>query len=279
MNSNDLIWHFTSAGALYPILHPNGGLLATHQAFMNDPSDCQLSRRMSASLAKVIDAVLEIPAEEIINEFESFKQGLRLGTHHSIFLTCFSETFESPILWRCYTSRGGFAIGFSANELEQSMEPFEELCAMRFNRCSYSDWDQAQARVSEQERVFENRAYRMRAPDCNAEEKASIVMQSIKDELRLTKELAFFKSPFFGDEKEVRIMYSFNDPVPISKLIVLDEKPRIQIPLSVPLFSLVRRIVVSPLGNQDANYSLAQIVAASIGLPLSKVEVFNAPIR
>ena len=115
-NDSDLIWHFTGPKALYPILCPNGGLLATHQSFMNDISDCEFIRRINVCMAEVLDSLMDESNSMLPSKFVEYKAGLRAGTHHSIFLTCFSASVDNPLLWRCYTSNGGYAIGISRKE-------------------------------------------------------------------------------------------------------------------------------------------------------------------
>jgi hypothetical protein len=83
----------------------------------------------------------------------------------------------------------------------------------------------------------------------------------------------------FEGEHEVRVMHTFNEPVPLEDLVVLAGKPRIRIPLLNPFSSLVQQIEVSPFGDAVANFNLARLLATSIGLPQSRVEMFDAPIR
>ena len=280
MAETDLIWHFTGAQALYPILRADGGLLATHQAFMNDASDCAHSRRVNQLMAKLLDHMIDAPDHELPNEYVEYKSGLRVGVSHSFFLACFSTEYNNPLLWRCYTPQGGFAIGISKAEFQTHLEySTKQLCAVRRGVCSYDCWEETLHRVNALEETFNKRIERLTHPDCSAEEKAKILMESTNEELELEKDLAFVKHPFFETESEYRVLYAFKDPVPIADLIVLDGKPRIKILLSVPFSSLVRRILVSPLGNKDANLQLAQLLATSIGLPLASVESYDAPVR
>jgi hypothetical protein len=275
---SDLIWHFTDRDTLYPILRD--GILGTHQAFMNDTSDCLLSRRVATALSKIFDASLEVPEKDLPTKYVEMKNGLYAGTCHAIFLTCLSETVENPLLWRCYTSQGGFAIGVSEEDLRQSLGGYtDQLYAVRFKRCSYEDWTQAICEVEDLERVFDRRCVRLKDPLCDPKEKATIIIDSIKESLKMEKSLVFRKDPFFEGEHEVRVMYTFNDSVPLEDLVVLAGKPRIRIPLLKPFSSLVQQIKVSPFGDAVANFNLARILAASIGLPLSRVEMFEAPIR
>ncbi len=275
---NDLIWHFTARDALHPILRD--GILGTHQAFMNDLSDCLLSRRVAIAMSKIFDVAIDAPKEEIPVEYKEMILGLRTGTYHSMFLTCFSKTVENPLLWRCYTSQGGFAIGVSESELRRCFDiSREQLTAFRFKHCSYDDWSLAIHKVEVLEVDFEKRCERLKDASCSSTEKAALVMDSIAEVLQMEKELAFYKDPFFKGEHEVRVLYTFNDPVPLLNLIVIDGKPRIKIPLLRPFSSLVKQIKVSPFGDKMSNFNLAQLLAASVGLPLSKVEMFEAPIR
>ena len=150
---------------------------------------------------------------------------------------------------------------------------------MRFDDCSYGSWEQAIRMVKTLEKKFAKRCVRLKDPTCDAKDKAELFMQSLSEALKLERSLAFCKDPFFENEQEVRVMYAFQEPVPISDLIVLNGKPRIRIPFDAPFSSFVKRIFVSPLGNKEANYYQAQLLAASIGLPISNVEIFHAPVR
>ena len=275
---SDLIWHFTGQDTLYPILRD--GILGTHQAFMNDTSDCLLSRRVAMAMSKILEASINAPEKDLPIEYVEMKNGLCAGTYHAIFLTCFSETVENSLLWRCYTSQGGFALGVSEEELRRSLGGYtNQLYAVRFNRCSYEDWPQAICEVEDLERVFDRRCVRLKDFLCDPKEKATIIMDSMQEAFKIEKSLAFRKNPFFESEHEVRVMYTFNDPVPLEDLVVLAGKPRIRIPLSKPFSLLVKQIKVSPFGDAVANFNLARLLATSIGLPLSQVEMFEAPIR
>lgn len=275
-----LIWHFTSAEALYPILRPDGGLLATHQAFMNDVSDCTLCRRVAMAVSQVCEATVNAPKSKLPKRFNDMTDGLYAGTWHSIFLSCFSATATNPLLWRCYTPQGGFAIGVSRNDIKDKLEIHQkQLSAVRFGNCSYDSWEQAIRKVKALEKTFAKRCVRLKDSSCDAKEKAILFMRSLSEALKLERCLAFCKDPFFESEQEVRVMYAFQEPVPMSDLIVLNGKPRIRIPLSSPFSSFVKRILVSPLGNKEANYYQAQLLAASIGLSTSSVEIFHAPVR
>ena len=279
-NEGNLIWHFTSVEALYPILRLDGGILATHQAFMNDVSDCVLCRRVAIAMSHVFEASINAPKSELPQKYNEMTAGLCAGTWHSIFLACFSATAENPLLWRCYTPKGGFAIGVSRDDIKANLEvPQKQLSAVRFGNCSYSSWEQAIGKVKVLEKTFAKRCVRLKDPTCDAKEKAEIIMQSVSESLKLERRLAFCKAPFFKSEQEVRVMYAFQEPVPISDLIVLNGKPRIRIPFTAPISSFVKRILVSPLGDKESNYYQAQLLAASIGLPISRVEVFRAPVR
>lgn len=275
---NDLIWHFTGSDSLYPILRD--GILGTHQAFMNDVSDCLLSRRVAAAMSRICEATLNVPEKDLPTKFTEMKLGLCAGTHHAIFLTCFSKTIENPLLWRCYTSQGGFAIGVSEEELRQNLTVWQkQFCAIRVDHCSYENWSQAICKVEDLEKMFDERCTRLKDPSCDSKEKADIFITSVDEILKMEKQLAFCKDPFFEGEHEVRVMYIFNDPVPLEDLVILANKPRIRIPLLKPFSSLVKQIKVSPFGDQVANFHLAQMFAAAIGLPLSQVEKYDAPIR
>lgn len=279
-NENNLIWHFTSAEALYPILRPDGGILATHQAFMNDVSDCVLCRRVAMAMSHVFDASINAPKSKLPKKFKEMTAGLCAGTWHSIFLTCFSATATNPLLWRCYTPQGGFAIGVSRDDIKANLKtPQKQLGAVRFENCSYSSWGKAIRKVNVFEKMLAKRCVRMKDATCDAKENSKLFVQSLMESLKLERSLAFCKDPFFESEQEVRVMYAFQEPVPISDLIVLNGKPRIRVPLAAPFSSFVKRILVSPLGDKESNYYQAQLLAASIGLPISSVEVFHAPVR
>ena len=280
VDTSGLVWHFTGPNALYSILRPDGGLLATHQAFMNDPSDCSLSRRVQRLFAEFQDRLIPAPDHELPNEYVAYKEGLRTGASHSLYLACFSAACDNPLLWRCYTRQGGFAIGVSKSELQSHLDiPKMGLTAVRFDDCSYDRWEESSRKVDSLETIFRERWERLNSPDCSAKEKARMFFDSMHDILTLEKELAFVKHPFFKSEVEFRVLYSFKDYVPIADMIVLDGKPRIKIPLTVSFSSLVKEILVSPLGDKDTNFKMAQLLAASIGLPMSNVAMFDAPIR
>ncbi len=280
MAENDLIWHFTGPQALFPILRDDGGLLATHQAFMNDASDCNLCRCVNRSLASILDHSIGVPEDQLPGEFIEVKSGLRAGTLNSMFLACFSAAFDNPLLWRCYTSQGGFAIGVSKTELRDNLDIFRKPFGdVHFKKCSYDRWDEVNHSVKSWRSTVDTRVKRLTRPDCTAEEKASIYMDSISEAFRLDIDLAFVKHPFFEKEEEFRILCYLHKPVPISELVVLDGKPRVKVPLLRSFSSLVRRILVSPFGDKEANYQLAQLLAASIGLPLKSVKLFDVPVR
>lgn len=277
---SELIWHYTGPEALYPILSPDGGLLATHQAFMNDISDCELVRRINRCMAEILDCSIIAPDSELPREYVEYKHGLRAGTHHSTFVSCFSVSFENPLLWRCYTPNGGFAIGISRKEFEQSIGIIDySLPAIRFGNCSYTEWEEVNQLLETTESDLHSKAMRLADPMCSAEEKVTIYSEAIQLVLEFSRKFAFVKHPFFKDEQEYRFVLSFKDPVSIAHLIMLDGKPRVRIPLTVPFSSLVKYIYVSPLGNQEANLQSAKILASSIGLPLSNVECKDFPIR
>ena len=122
MKNADLIWHFTGPENLYSILSPKKGLFASHQAFMNDISDCELVRRINSCYADLLDHSIDAPDSKLPRDYVELKAGLRAGTHYSIFLTCFSTTHNNPLLWRCYTSNGGFAIGISKKDLNDNLD-------------------------------------------------------------------------------------------------------------------------------------------------------------
>ena len=278
MDNSDLIWHFTAPDALYHILSPKEGLLATHQAFMNDISDCELVRRINSCYADLLDHSIDAPDSKLPRKYVELKAGLRAGTHYTIFLACFSTTQNNPLLWRCYTSNGGFAIGISKEDLTDNLDLEKyPISAIRFEPCIYSKWGKVNKMVEDIEKDFKSRFSKMKKG--TAEEKAIISMESIKQVLELNRELVFCKHPYFREEKEYRLMISFMNPVPFSDLIVLNGKPRVRVPLKVSFSSLVKHIYVSPLGDKVSNYKLAQILASSIGLPLSSVEYKDFPIR
>jgi len=278
MKHSDLIWHFTGSDSLYSILSPEKGLFASHQAFMNDILDCELVRRINCCYADLLDHSIGAPDSKLPREYVELKTGLREGTHYSIYLACFSTTHNNPLLWRCCTSNGGFAIGISMKDLNDNLDLQKyPLSALRFKPCIYSKWGNVNKMVEDIEKDYKSRISKMEKG--TAEEKASISMESIMQVLELNRKLVFFKHPFFKQEKEYRLMISFMNPVPFSDLIVLNGKPRVRIPLKVPFSSLVKHIYVSPLGDKVSNYKLAQILASSIGLPLSSVEYKDFPIR
>lgn len=275
---SDLIWHFTSVNSLYPILHD--GLLATHQAFMNDTSDCILCRRVALVLAEIMEYMIYVPENELPVKYRNIISGLRAGTQHSIFLACFSAVVENPLLWRCYTSQGGFAIGVSRTALKDNLDHTKmHLDAFRFGDCIYDDWANVKQMVDAFEAITARQCVRLKSAKCTPEERAKIFVNVFKRSLTLERKLAFYKDPFFKGELEVRIMYAFNDAVPISDLQFLSGKPRILIPFKVAFSSLIKRIVVSPFGDKESNFKLAQLFAASIGLPLANVSIFEAPVR
>ena len=275
---SDLIWHFTGADNLYPIL--KDGILATHQAFMNDRSDCSLCRRVTMATAKILECALDTPRHELPEEYIEMISGLSIGTWHSIYLVCFSAVVDNPLLWRCYTSQGGFAIGVSKDQVRANLDISQsQLSAVRFQDCSYNDWCDVVHKVDDFESAIMHQCARLKDPICDARERAEIQAKVIMESLEMERELAFHKDPFFEGENEVRLAYTYQKPLPISDLLFLGGKPRIRTHLSTPFSSLVKRILVSPFGDKEENLKLAQLLAASIGLSVANVGMYEAPVR
>ena len=105
---NDTIWHFTGPDSLYEILKPDGGLYATHTAFLNDRHETHLVFDSLSLLQDQFETFPRVSDEKKRLLFEY----ARNGTIFCPFVTCFCREVKAPLMWRVYTRGGGFAIGF-----------------------------------------------------------------------------------------------------------------------------------------------------------------------
>lgn len=275
-SDSNTIWHFTRPETLPKILSPHGGgLLASHIRFLDDETDGALCRPIAEEAGDVFFQLMNISPETPTGNLKNWLRGLaNKGIKLSIFATCFCRRIKSPFMWRVYTDKGGYAIGFKKQLLLDSLVS-DKTTVLKADNCSYpidieaTRWSFAERTQKIMKFLPARQAFAMidASPD-------SALIETLLDIQQLVLEAAFVKHRFYKDEEEFRILQS---PIieGLDELLWIDGKPRLPLKTKTPLAEIVEEIVVSPLGNVQQNLNSAQLVAEATRIGCHKVRCYS----
>ena len=272
------LWHYTSPAVLWKML--SGEFYATHYRFMNDS-------------AEIIYGIQALDAFLKKDESLRYLQFLLMDLQKTdFFLLCFSKDQDNLYHWRSYTPQGGFSIGFSYNEmcdvfnsiyydLNDKIQPQYDLVpCLYLSEDGIADLMQKATRhlisafkclPQEDKSLFDQSVAAVNSGDIG--ESINFLTKSPKllrilnclypIVFRLPAQYSAFKNPSFAVEKEHRLVVTGGDLRTQTEYI--GNKPRIKIPLP-ELAKCIKGVCVSPHGDVEQNYLLAEIARKRFGL-------------
>lgn len=121
-----ILYHYTSADALLNILDTTT-LWASNALFLNDASELTFARDVLLSLGDERasnggDPEVWRSAKARVLSFLPDSGDIKLPGDYSIYVTSFSTEPDSLTMWQWYGRDGGFAIGFSVDDIEAGLE-------------------------------------------------------------------------------------------------------------------------------------------------------------
>lgn len=261
VDTDEIIWHYTTANVLNEFLKEGSILYGTHHRFLNDGKEISYGRELFSSSIRELPEVSKY-ADLLLKEINP--------QYMDSYLFCFSYKNDDLYQWRSYTTGGGFAIGFKQNSIFQLVREFKkkyepqvppggripkylEDIRMDFQDCEYSI-SQSRERIKGCVSIL----YMPTFCDPELHIPTELIDKSNMESLiRLRDQIVWFcKHPSFACEKETRIA-CFGYPLR-QKIEYIGGKPR------VPLFPVPRdgivEITVSPHGNVLQNQLLAELL-------------------
>jgi hypothetical protein len=186
--TQDLVYHYTSAAALQSIVETNE-LWLTDFAYLNDASEFVHGRKAVEETLESLSASGEYEKSEAV--FGQWLDELRNGPVPRVCVASFSMDGDSLSQWRAY---GGIALGFDPTS------SFGYMPESQIGVVSYDEADQRD-RIG----LFAHHhhfAYLQETSDTRQR-----LAKSMRSLNRLYREIAFFKHRSFADEREVRLVY------------------------------------------------------------------------
>ena len=272
------LWHYTSPAVLWKML--SGEFYATHYRFMND----------SAEIIYGIQEFNRFLDQE--NDVSYLRRVVKYLQEIDFFLLCFSEDPDNLYHWRSYTPGGGFSIGFSYNEMcdvfnNINYGPQDEI-RLKYDlpQCRYLSEDDIAKFIRETIGKIQKAIKDLSKEDAlPSNQSFAIVNAGIFGELidaykkfhdfgvlfnnichllsKLPASCPALKKPSFEVEKEHRLVITGENLRAQTEYI--GNKPRIKIPLP-ELAKCIKKVCVSPHGDVEQNYLLAEIAKERFGL-------------
>ena len=276
---DNMLWHYTSPEVLWKMLE--GNFYATHYRFMNDSAEILYGLNIFKSFFQKAAA----DNQTIANTLMALAQ-------KDFFLMCFSNKEDDLYQWRSYAGDGGFAIGFSEQEIHTLIaeyynnNPANVSLDFKLLPCKYLKRD----RIN---RYFRYLSYKLFGKSYELKDFVSedtLSQTDLEQELRQTlpqeyknqnpwkvlldftnaftmnfsvqKQCSIIKNPSFSAEEEVRLIVTGNNLR--NQINLIGDKPRIALPFK--LQNCIKSVYVSPHGETDRNLVLAEIARDKFGL-------------
>lgn len=290
-----MIWHYTSFELLNEFIKPNAKLYATHFSYVNDTQDCRVASKVLASvMAARIQwwrGAMQTPAPEVMAH--EIERGLFMPR----FMACFSRKADDLSQWRGYASKRGVSIGFDEQALKEAVGRFVCYPArISVGDCIYKSPQELDEEIriagnEVREILCRQKSYvdtlckyidgKRVSPHMTEDQIAEFAEQYKKcwlESLRKAELSVFWKHNAFQAEEEVRLAVIFDGPQPLRCVELIGGIPRVAVPLTRPLNSLVKEIIVGPDMNSDSDFLTAQTLAFKYGLRI-RVSKSQIPYR
>ncbi|OII39303.1 DUF2971 domain-containing protein [Plantibacter sp. MMLR14_011] len=287
-----LLYHYTNAGGLQGIIG-NRELWATESNYLNDPSEISFA---SVELLRILEEMKRAGTEhpdraehaiELLKRAYVDPNSASQYQEDRAFITSFSRSDQSLTLWRLYSGRNGFSIGFDENVLQAWIgAPTPADFPQEFEAT-----DQERLRAYNMNFHIETRVEEVSYDSARIQEVAEIIMttplvvgEPFADEarLRLTlRAVAGVKHHAFADEKEARLIvqavgdFAADPSVRVAADGSLVAYRKVAIP-----FEAVRSITIAPAANvQRTEHALQSLMRTGGRGAWSHVEVrsFDVP--
>lgn len=257
-----ILWHYTTPEVLWKML--SGEFYATHYRFMND----------SAEIIYGIQEFKHFFDRE--KGLDSFRLMVKYLQMIDFFLLCFSEFSDSLYHWRSYAPKGGFSIGFSHNEMCDIFNNIEydlqDKIQLHYDlvKCQYLSEDEIDGFMRETtgkiQKAIQVTSSKYKIPVDQSTYVANL-FKSLNNIYNMFAEILShcpaFKTPSFAVEQEYRLVISGGDLR--TQIEFIGNKPRIKIP-TPELLKCIKGVYVSPHGDVEQNYLLAEIAKERFGL-------------
>lgn len=222
-----LIYHYTTLEIMDKIIRPDACLYATHGSFFNDKMEFALLCNLVSKKNRMLDA-----------------------SGHNIFAFCFSLAGDDLSQWRAYAPMGGVSIGFSSKSL-WNLFPGKEVSNIGGVH------------------IKKGRDFIILMGPCKYMENIFAIQKTDKFDSEFLSEILFRKSKAFECEQEYRVIYmpELNNGDRLIRQI--GNKPRVPIPMisGRTIKDCIRKIIVSPHGDQELNKINVNILLMSYGYP------------
>lgn len=277
------IWHYTSPEVLWKML--SGEFYATHYRFMNDSAEIVYGIQEIDTFLKKHEQTLQY-LQFVIKDLQK----------RDFFLLCFSKHKDDLYHWRSYTPHGGYSIGLSYNRMCDLFNNLEydskkgEITHCDLVQCRYlspdgitnfmckttADFNCAIEKLSPDEKLlFEQSVAQTKSGHFSEAlkllyDKSPKLIASLKDifslAFRIQAQCPGLKHPSFKLENEYRLIITGDSGDDLrTRIEFVGNKPRIKIP-SPLLPKCIKGIYVSPHGDVEQNYLLAEIAKKRFGL-------------
>lgn len=276
---DNMLWHYTSPEVLWKMLE--GNLYATHYRFMNDSAEILYGLNIFKSFFQKAAA----DNQTIANTLMALAQ-------KDFFLMCFSNKEDDLYQWRSYAGDGGFAIGFSEQEIHTLIAeyykntPVNLLLDFKLLPCKYLETYKINRYFRYLSYKLFHKSYELKefVPEdiLSQKEFELAVSQELPQEdknksswellldftnefamnFSVQKQCSIIKNPSFKAEEEVRLIVTGNNLR--NKIDLVGGKPRIALPFK--LQNCIKAVYVSPHGETDRNRVLAEIARDKFGL-------------
>lgn len=256
-DKNGLIWHYTSVENLVSFIDDDAHLYATHTRFVNDYDDGKYASET------FIEYLYQQLAYEpgIAKLIPKLSARIRDGLGRLRFILCFSKKADDLSQWRAYAANGGFAIGFDMEELKNSLTYSKsDLVQFELKECEYINKKQEQILYDEIQREIDKFKVRSNV-DISSKEVSRMLEIEIKKIHQDTMNALFYKSDAYKAEDEVRLALMYDGFSTARDVVIVGEKPRVPVKTNKPINKLIKKIYVSPQGNQKKNFILASLLA------------------
>lgn len=257
IESNDLIWHYTTMPVLENFLQ--GKVALTHFRFLNDSKDLAYGLEVLRELARrsgnkyLLNAVVENQFADIL-------------TREDNYLFCLSRESDNLYQWRSYAQQGGVAIGFRRadlyNALFDTLEGNEEINSssqmFAWFKCRY-DALSTSAFIERLAKQIEEKDHRGNEDLVSFFRSSGLLTEFLA---RLIEVMMTQKHESFKEEQEERFVLMGNLRQHIE---VLGGKPRIVLQ-SDEVSKSIGEIKLSPHGDVVRNELLVELLRDKYGL-------------
>lgn len=304
MKQPDTIWHYTDANGFLGIVRDNEIVLwFTRSDCLNDTSEGQELLKYYKKVCEKLLRENRISQEFYarIKDFEPVSRRLisypkpRDGKYGvtgvskaecETYICSFSIATDSLDMWRYYSNRGGYALGFSLTQINQIVnssfdkyDPTQPFCSAQLEKVMYSQ--------EEKEKFLSDNIERFYKQFSSSDEDHIKGAYCIELSLLLNDSQYLFKHACFANEKEVRLI--FHRPMEKPKSLGQEIPPikyRTQNGMIVPYIEVksphlnhLKSVYISPFLRNSQQVPRVEDYLQQKGFPDCKAIQSELPVR